>query len=84
MLVDEMWALPLASLYGLLGMVTFYLFGAFLYVHQYPERCFPGRFDYLFHSHQIWHVCVVAAAYCHLHTILSLMRWRLESGACPA
>ena len=44
---------------------------------------FPGRFDYFFHSHQIWHVCVVAAAYCHLHTILSLMRWRLQSGVCP-
>lgn len=29
----------------------------FFFVSKIPERFFPGRFDYIFHSHQLFHVC---------------------------
>ena len=31
--------------------------GAFFYITRIPESIFPGRFDYIGHSHQLWHVC---------------------------
>jgi adiponectin receptor len=54
---------PLIS--WLLGMAVFYLVGAFIYAYRIPERWFPGKFDYLFHSHQIFHVFVLTAAIFH-------------------
>jgi len=33
---------------------------AFFFVSKVPERFFPGRFDYLFQSHQLFHVCAAA------------------------
>lgn len=44
-----------------LGMFFFYAFGFFFYISNFPERWWPGSFDYIMHSHQFWHVCVVAA-----------------------
>lgn len=43
-----------------------YIFGAFLYGVRFPERLAPGAFDFVGHSHQIFHVLVVVAALCHL------------------
>jgi hypothetical protein len=42
-------------------MIGFYAVGFVFYFFHIPEKWFPGRFDYWFHSHQIWHICVVAA-----------------------
>jgi adiponectin receptor len=53
----------------------FYVGGAMLYAARIPERFFPGKCDYLFQSHQIFHICVVAAAvlhYLNIHDIASL------------
>lgn len=33
---------------------------------RFPERKFPGAFDIWGSSHQIFHVCVLLAAACHL------------------
>lgn len=66
-----------AWLYGLLEVYArsqlkwiilegvFYCFGAFLYAVRIPERFSPGKFDLIGHSHQIFHVLVVVAAFCH-------------------
>lgn len=29
------------------------------FITQFPESCFPGKFDYVGSSHQIWHVIIV-------------------------
>lgn len=53
----------------------FYVGGALLYAARIPERFFPGKCDYLFQSHQIFHLCVVVAAvihYLNIHDIASL------------
>ncbi|KAJ3756298.1 HlyIII-domain-containing protein [Lentinula raphanica] len=44
---------------------SLYVFGAVLYANRIPERFSPGTFDYVFSSHQIFHGCVVVAAYLH-------------------
>ncbi|RKP01149.1 hypothetical protein CXG81DRAFT_2125, partial [Caulochytrium protostelioides] len=61
---------------GLILMVLFYLFGAFIYMAQFPERMKPGAFDYLGHSHTIWHIFVSIAAYSHWHALLGAAQWR--------
>jgi len=41
--------------------LAFYGLGFGFYASHWPERRWPGAFDYALHSHQLWHVCVVAA-----------------------
>jgi len=64
----------------LMGM--FYLTGAAIYVCRIPERFCPGRFDIWFHSHQIFHVLVVAAASIHYHGIIEMWSHRKSIGSC--
>lgn len=45
------------------SMLGFYALGFFIYYLRYPERSNPGKYDFWFHSHQFWHVCVFLAAY---------------------
>ena len=60
-------------------VVTYLIAGlAFaFYISDFPERCFPGRFDYFGHAHQWWHVLVVAALYYWHDAGLSFMKRRL-------
>lgn len=68
--------------YWLLTMAGFYLLGAFLYATRIPERFWPGKCDLLvgfvfhlrdilfqFQSHQLFHLCVVVAAFVHYYGI---------------
>ncbi|XP_010687835.2 heptahelical transmembrane protein 4 isoform X1 [Beta vulgaris subsp. vulgaris] len=57
----------MGSLYGL---------GAFIYAKRIPERWRPGKFDIAGHSHQLFHILVVAGAYTHYHTGLVYLNWR--------
>ena len=50
--------------YWFLGGVT-YVLGGFIYIIRFPERKYPGKFDYIGSSHQLFHIAVVAAAYFH-------------------
>ncbi|GLB42330.1 putative channel protein [Lyophyllum shimeji] len=45
----------------LLASGGLYIIGALLYANRIPERWAPGRFDYFFASHQIFHFCVSLA-----------------------
>lgn len=59
-----------------LTMGLFYGVGAVIYVARIPERWKPGAFDIVGHSHQIFHVLVVAAALAHCAASLMIMEWR--------
>ncbi len=59
-----------------LVMGFFYLGGAFVYAIQFPECRFPGKFDLFFNSHQVFHVCIVLAAYAHYLAVREAMSWR--------
>eukprot|EP00615_Pteridomonas_danica_P005058 CAMPEP_0114333156 /NCGR_PEP_ID=MMETSP0101-20121206/3575_1 /TAXON_ID=38822 ORGANISM="Pteridomonas danica, Strain PT" /NCGR_SAMPLE_ID=MMETSP0101 /ASSEMBLY_ACC=CAM_ASM_000211 /LENGTH=242 /DNA_ID=CAMNT_0001464097 /DNA_START=746 /DNA_END=1474 /DNA_ORIENTATION=- len=53
-------------------MICCYGVGFGFYFLHIPERWFPGKFDYIFHSHQIWHVFVVLAVLVWLNTCMDV------------
>ncbi|KAL6551788.1 Heptahelical transmembrane protein 4 [Orobanche gracilis] len=57
-------------------MGAFYGIGALVYAMRVPERWRPGKFDIAGHSHQLFHVLVVAGAYTHYRAGLVYLRWR--------
>ncbi|XP_043714220.1 heptahelical transmembrane protein 4-like [Telopea speciosissima] len=61
-------------------MGIFYGIGALVYVTRIPERWKPGKFDIAGHSHQVFHVLVVAGAYTHYRASLVYLRWREQKG----
>jgi len=46
----------------MLAMFGCYAAGAWFFIHRWPEKQWPGRFDLFGHSHQVWHVFVLLAA----------------------
>ncbi|KAJ2162925.1 hypothetical protein GGF46_000308 [Coemansia sp. RSA 552] len=64
----------------MLTMGATYIAGAAIYSARVPERWFPGRFDYWLHSHQIFHVLVVAAAAVHYIGVARALRWAHSTG----
>ncbi|KAF9467870.1 hemolysin-III related-domain-containing protein [Collybia nuda] len=62
----------------LLASGGLYIAGALLYSNRIPERLAPGRFDYFFASHQIFHFCVVLAAIAHYSGVLKALDYRLS------
>lgn len=63
-----------------MGLV--YMGGAFVYAMRIPERWKPGAFDIAFHSHQLFHVAVIVAAFVHYRGLQVLINWRDASGGC--
>ena len=48
--------------------------------NRIPERLWPGKFDYFFASHQIFHVCVVLAALSHYVCVLTAFEhWHAQA-----
>lgn len=41
--------------------ITLYAVGFCFWATKFPERYWPGKFDYIFNSHNIWHTFVVLA-----------------------
>jgi predicted membrane channel-forming protein YqfA (hemolysin III family) len=41
----------------------FILLGGLFNTTRFPERYWPGSFDYTIHSHGLWHVCTLLSAY---------------------
>ncbi len=60
-----------------------YIFGAFLYAQGIPERWYPGLFDFIGCSHNIFHVLVVLSAYAHYKASLIYLTWR-DNFTCEA
>ncbi|KAJ3674049.1 hypothetical protein LUZ60_006041 [Juncus effusus] len=58
----------------LMGLL--YGLGALVYATRIPERWMPGKFDIAGHSHQLFHILVVAGAYTHYHAGLVYLKWR--------
>eukprot|EP00201_Polytomella_parva_P020082 CAMPEP_0175039790 /NCGR_PEP_ID=MMETSP0052_2-20121109/837_1 /TAXON_ID=51329 ORGANISM="Polytomella parva, Strain SAG 63-3" /NCGR_SAMPLE_ID=MMETSP0052_2 /ASSEMBLY_ACC=CAM_ASM_000194 /LENGTH=456 /DNA_ID=CAMNT_0016301797 /DNA_START=445 /DNA_END=1815 /DNA_ORIENTATION=+ len=70
------------AFWGDIIMGACYVIGAMVYATRIPERWLPGKFDVLFHSHQIFHVLIVIAAYFHFGSTFQLLNWRDEVGGC--
>ncbi|KAI7806233.1 putative progestin and adipoQ receptor family member 6 [Triplophysa rosa] len=50
----------------------------FLFASHLPERLAPGHFDYIGHSHQLFHVCAVVGTYFQMEAVLADMTSRKE------
>lgn len=61
-------------------MGTFYGIGSLIYATRIPERWMPGKFDIAGHSHNLFHVLVVAGAYTHYRAGLVYLKWRDMEG----
>ncbi|XP_012588749.1 PREDICTED: progestin and adipoQ receptor family member 6 isoform X3 [Condylura cristata] len=46
------------------------LLTGFLFASHLPERLAPGRFDYIGHSHQLFHICAVLGTHFQLEAVL--------------
>ncbi|KAL5556775.1 hypothetical protein UlMin_039011, partial [Ulmus minor] len=57
-------------------MGVLYGLGALVYATRIPERWMPGKFDIAGHSHQLFHVLVVAGAFAHYRAGLVYLKWR--------
>lgn len=51
----------LDHVYYWLAPIAWYAAGLLLYTYRFPESTFPGRFDIIFSSHNLWHFCVFFA-----------------------
>ncbi|CAF1126951.1 unnamed protein product [Adineta steineri] len=60
-------------LYGILGV------GTFAYLTKFPERFFPGYFDFIFASHQIWHFASLGAFIWWYQNGIDLLQYRLNN-----
>ena len=70
--------------FGIFAMAILYTGGAMIYSWRVPERWFPGRCDIVGHSHQWWHLCVVAACWAHYTSAIRLLDWRLSRATCDS
>ncbi|XP_013878897.1 progestin and adipoQ receptor family member 6 isoform X1 [Austrofundulus limnaeus] len=48
----------------------------FLFTAHLPERLAPGRFDYIGHSHQLFHVCAVVGTHFQMEGVIADMTTR--------
>ncbi|AMD20947.1 HEL334Wp [Eremothecium sinecaudum] len=48
----------------------FYILGVVLYGLRIPEALAPGKFDFVGHSHQIFHIMVVLGSICHFRALI--------------
>lgn len=64
------------GLFWLVLQGVLYVVGAGLYACRFPESQWPGKFDKLGASHQIFHVFVVLAAVSHLVGLLKAFDYR--------
>jgi len=71
--------------YRIYLMYLSYGMGVFVYSYQFPERQFPGKFNYWFNSHQLWHLFVLLGTFLHYGTTLLIFEnWQqtVPNGEC--
>ena len=70
---------------NLILMGALYCIGVVFFITRFPESYWPGKFNLIFQSHQIFHVLVVCAALVQVFAITVLQKNRLiEGDTCPA
>ncbi|KAJ2891392.1 putative hemolysin-iii family protein [Zalerion maritima] len=73
--------------YAPIGKSLFvYLAGAFVYASKIPERWWPGVFDYVGGSHNLWHMAVLGGILFHYSAMQQFFAnaFRQAQGGCPA
>ncbi|KAI9005176.1 hemolysin-III related-domain-containing protein [Phycomyces nitens] len=60
--------------------ITSYIIGVIVYGNQLPERIWPGKFDHLGHSHQLWHLFVMGGIWYNYTAIFHMVNLRETYG----
>jgi adiponectin receptor len=63
-----------------------YLSGAFVYASKIPERWYPGCFDYIGGSHNLWHAAVLGGILFHYTAMQAFFAnaFHRAEGGCPS
>ncbi|KAI8794124.1 progestin and adipoQ receptor family member 3-like [Biomphalaria glabrata] len=70
--------IPKVTMMYMLGSLAFSF-----YITKFPERIFPGKFDFIGSSHQLWHILIVIA-FCYWHKAgKEILMYRIAH-ECPA
>ncbi|KAI9268061.1 hemolysin-III related-domain-containing protein [Phascolomyces articulosus] len=90
-------AVPVGHLYAIYGpelmnvwlspvmkSIACYLLGVVVYGNQWPEAFWPGKFDHIGHSHQLWHLFVCGGIWYHYLAAVSFVGQREIFGFCSA
>lgn len=75
-----------AEFYSPIAMsILVYLTGAFVYASKIPERWYPGCFDYVGGSHNLWHVAVLGGILFHYSAMQEFfsIAFRQAKNGCP-
>ncbi|XP_076043473.1 progestin and adipoQ receptor family member 3 [Oratosquilla oratoria] len=64
----------------IVAMYAISLMAFLVYLFKFPEKFWPGRFDYIGASHQLWHLIIVAALLHWHQTGLTYAEFRLVHG----
>eukprot|EP00026_Physarum_polycephalum_P008313 Phypoly_transcript_08395.p1 GENE.Phypoly_transcript_08395~~Phypoly_transcript_08395.p1 ORF type:complete len:377 (+),score=25.48 Phypoly_transcript_08395:190-1320(+) len=68
----------------LMVMGALYILGAAFYASRCPERCCPGKLDFGWYSHPIWHMFVIAAGLMQFYNCLyAYLHYNMHSFECP-
>lgn len=59
------------------------LSGGVFYASKFPERLWPGKFDYFGASHQLWHVGVLLSLVWMHHIVRTEFYYRFTMETCP-
>ncbi|XP_038060273.1 progestin and adipoQ receptor family member 3-like [Patiria miniata] len=62
----------------LILMYTLAILALFFYASKFPERCFPGKVDYIGSSHQWWHIIIVIVFLWWHHVGIELVEYRTK------
>jgi len=85
-------ALPIAHMAVTLGfydttkwwvLIGLYATGVAIYVSKFPECKFPGKFDFWFSSHQLWHFFILMAGCWHYYSLVTIYQERVMKD-CPS
>ncbi|XP_041358878.1 membrane progestin receptor beta-like [Gigantopelta aegis] len=49
--------------------MMWFVAGGFFFGSDIPQRFFPGKFDFLGHSHQLFHICIMMTSYKQLDAV---------------
>ncbi|KAF0378309.1 putative hemolysin-III channel protein Izh2 [Gigaspora margarita] len=67
----------------MLSTLLIYFVGAIIYGARVPEKLYPGSFDILGSSHQIFHMFVVLGCLCNYYGLISAMSyWHKNNSDC--
>lgn len=52
-----------------LGQICLFLLGGMVFAFDFPQRFYPGAFDFLGQGHHLFHLCIYLVTICQMHGV---------------